>query len=464
MARRRRRRNRKHRITYANYATIKHVEKIVEGETNQSHQKEYQAAVKQVESDILARTVFVTNIRDVNDDRNLQRLRHHLEVHYGPVEECSRGHYHNPRSNFRKPKYYPPARVKFRHRRDAEALFGGKALAEYTGDPILVPCPEVGMYTRHGGSRSIRVQPTKRYPGMADATLQGGCIELQVVSLGIGHWVPASLDAYLDYCELIEKGHGLHETGSHDSFVEEELLENCDLTMELDLNNRRVQILAPQQTENCENSYTSKGSARSPIDQVSTELADFDLRLAIDHILNSDMDLLHVGSWQDVISFRFKELNGYIHFYSNKKGSSFLIFALKWPPGLFEENKVDMRKRKIGFSRITADVFGRCQAIKVELGKDSTQVLLRHQAIVRLKKSGVFSTELGNSDRVAEIEVTKLKCFEKLHKQFRLDLSCVHSRSPEAGTTFSMSYHILIAITTTLTHLMLRFSFEGVER
>lgn len=95
----------------------------------QSCKKEYSEHAKQVakrEEELLSRTIFVTNVKDLRNHRNLDLLKAFFAREYGPVERCTLER-HSGRGG--RGGGFPRARLRFRNEGDAKAIFGGRKLS-----------------------------------------------------------------------------------------------------------------------------------------------------------------------------------------------------------------------------------------------------------------------------------------------------------------------------------------------
>lgn len=400
------------------------METILEGEQHVAHQREYQGTVKNLEDDLLARTVFVANVRDVKDSDNLLKLKTFMEQKYGPVERCMKASFFGG-NNGRRGNHYPPARVRFYDRRDAERIFRGMALVDFADAPVVVPCPSVGMYRYGGGPGAIRIRPALRYPGMTDDKLKGGCIRMELARFSLGHWVPTSRDSYLEFAATRDNDDEEEEEQEedvassflagiqHDEFVEEESILS-DLSMEIDMQKRRVHIVARKQHGN--------------------SILDLFAGLALSaQDPGNDASAIQACS---IISFRFKELRDHINLYIDKDGAYYLLFALKWPPCLYNVVTIrdrEIRKRCVDFEGVSGSVFGRCLGFSAKLKCNGERYLLHHEALVRLKKSGVFSPDLDASGQARLIETVVPSNIDAEYTTLQKDLSTLHSRNQEIG-------------------------------
>jgi hypothetical protein len=175
--RRHRHRKRSAAARFAEYSSRKSMEAVLNDYEYKKEQSKYQEVVAKLEADILARTVFITNVLDLNQEQNVANLKLFLEQTYGLVEKCEKSFY-GKRGN----KRYPPARVRFKSKVSAERIFQGMLLS--AANTVTVACPSVGA------KGILRIQPSTRFSGMAEDDLKGDIIQIDVQKLSLGHWCP----------------------------------------------------------------------------------------------------------------------------------------------------------------------------------------------------------------------------------------------------------------------------------
>jgi hypothetical protein len=388
---------------FEEYSSRKNVEAALNDYAHKEEQSKYQEVLAKLEADILARTVFVTNVLDLNQTQNLVKLKTFMEEKYGPVVKCERTSSSRP--------HYPPARVRFASERAAQRVFQGAPLSN--AKPITVSCPEVGA------EGILRIQPSNRYNGIADDELNGDVIQVDVTKLSLGHWCPRHLDTFIQY----SPSHNHDHTNSQDTdeFVEELAIEPDDetrLCMSIDLKKRNVEIatIAPE-----------AGFLKSIVELL---LNPSDRpRLPI-----SDNDLATQN--QQIISFRFKELWGHMEVCSS---GNFLVFSLKWPPKLYR-TALDVygyprRNRDTKFLNAIGADFGRCLAFQVHLSQGEMDKLSVHDAVSKLCQFGVLAKDFEASGQSLVI-LHRTIVDTTLKFQWRLEhqMDCVQSSChPEIG-------------------------------
>ena len=192
-------------------------------ESHSAHAKE----VAQREQELLSRTIFVSNVKNLREGRNLVLLEQFFEKQYGPVELCMPASFSGKKGKYNK---FPQARVRFRHVHDAQRIFGGKKLSLVQRDqdpPIQIHNCAVG----HKGF--LRIQPSERYPNMDKNSLNENKVSITGENLLIGHWSPAEADEYV-YA-------GYEERGEDNLFLIEDVIQE-QVEFSIDITSRTVQV------------------------------------------------------------------------------------------------------------------------------------------------------------------------------------------------------------------------------
>jgi hypothetical protein len=140
----------------AQYAARSHeqyIAQLLADDAYKEQQKAFRANFKKQREDILSRTIYVTNVLNLKEERNLQALQSFMAARYGTVEFCNR---------VENDRQFPPARIRFRSASDASKVFGGRPLKDVQGS-VQVPCP---LGCKAG---SISVLPSRPYADMMKA-------------------------------------------------------------------------------------------------------------------------------------------------------------------------------------------------------------------------------------------------------------------------------------------------------
>ena len=166
------------------------VESLLESDSRKEKQKQWVRRVADVEKDFLSRTVYITDVVDLNGREG--ELKRVLQKQFGPIEVCiaeSRGD-DNPREK-------RSARVRFRRRQDAEKVFRGNPLLSARPLRRYLKCPSLGSFVSSKNGKQFSLRPSYRYPGMLEKVLRGGIIELPIHGLSLGHYVSPERDLCL---------------------------------------------------------------------------------------------------------------------------------------------------------------------------------------------------------------------------------------------------------------------------
>lgn len=359
------RRRRKHHNGLSLFTHARFVDDVIDQEKARSEQKEYAEKARAIEEDLLTRTIFVTNVLDLNDDRNVQALRRFMEQNYGTVVRCVKDKYNTRRPNHSQAQF-PPARVTFAAKHAAEKVFNGMALRSATPQNIF--CPAVG----HRGT--IRVTPSRRYTGMLTAALTGNCLSFQSDCITFGHWIPSFDDAYLNWENASNENEAASEKPSNDQEPEtfyKEADQSGPLEVSIDLSARKIEI--------------------SSIDCALPSPTNLNMLL-----MNILAPAVHR---KDILSVRFKELRNHFRLCEDVAHGGFcLVFATKWPPKLETKDDQDVRQRETTFCSVPCKVLGRCLGFMISIPKASLPLILNHESNERLRKFGVFPNNFSSRE------------------------------------------------------------------
>lgn len=319
-------------------------------ESHKEHQSKYLAKVAELERDILSRTIFVTQVKDLNQAQNLMRLRSFFQTTYGPVEECVKAKF--KKRGKRNTTRFPPARVRFYRKADAEKIFGGKNLLQVLQDRNIIKIVESTV----GFRGCLRVRPVEPYHGMVEHLLSDSVITMNATSFSMGHWFSEFEDTYDTYELDASSTSGLE--GSQ--FLEEAVV-NTGVRVKLDLKTRTVQLE-----------------------------------------VNADpSSLLLFGS--HIISFRFKAIQGFIDLCvdSCNPNSFSFVFRLKHPPKIHAVSdhtllfNVEGRERRIDIPGLNHVLFGTCFSYKLNLTKHEAEAVLDNENIMeKLRSFGILRSHL----------------------------------------------------------------------
>ena len=195
----------------------------------QKCKKEHSDHTKEVarrEQELLSRTIFVTNVKDLRNRGNLALLKAFFNNTYGPVEQCTLA---SSTGRGKRGDRFPKARVRFRHEGDARAIFDGRKLC-FVQSPVEIHNGSLG----HRGF--LRIQPSLPYPDM-DEVSSDDKVTVTGDILYIGHWYPLLTGDEM-FAAGRDESDGLHD---ENLFLIEDLI--CHgVELLIDINSRTVQI------------------------------------------------------------------------------------------------------------------------------------------------------------------------------------------------------------------------------
>lgn len=358
----RKKRGRRRRRSEAAQLAAKYNERRLEGEVDdalvyQTCKKEYSEHAKQVakrEEELLSRTIFVTNVKDLRSHRNLALLRDFFVREYGQVEQCILASYSGKGGRGGR---FPKARLRFRHEGDAKAIFGGRKLS-------LVESP-VHLHDSKVGHRGfLRVFPSRPYQGMDESHDENKVI-LTGDSMFVGHYCPFESD------EDIFTGQDRRD-GSRDchEFLIEDTI-HYKVKMSIDIDSRTVQIR-----------------------------------------------LLHAEDYMLSFRFKdIQGTMGCFCEGEDGGGSFAIVFHLKYPPRIYElrrELDVDgveqeIATRYLEMGGVSSNAFGTCYGYMLRVSRSNLQSLFADQTKLRkLKRFGLINHNLyspGDSPHISTLSV-----------------------------------------------------------
>jgi hypothetical protein len=341
-----RRRRRRQTSRFAVFSHGRFVDGIINDEKARADQKQYLHKAREIEEELLGRTIFVTNVLNLTEPDNLEKLRLFMESNFGKVERCVRDKF----------RTFPPARITFATKQAAERVFGGRALRE-SGSQRLT-CSTVG----HRGW--IHVMPSRRYDGMLESALTGNCVSFESDCLSFGHWIPSFDDLLTSFHKAADEDWvSRFPADGQETFVEE-----CNhpgpFAVRIDLYKRLIEIFASRLIED-------------------------------DPPQGVWMPFFGLSATTKVLTVRFKELRNHASLcLDDQSGKYFLVFSTKWPPRLELESLGGKRTRQTCFGAVPEPVVGRCLGIKMSVSRSSISVILNHQSCDKLRNFGVLSASL----------------------------------------------------------------------
>jgi hypothetical protein len=351
-----RRRCRRQTSRFAVFSHSRFVDGIINDEKARADQKQYLHKAREIEEELLGRTIFVTNVLNLNKPENLEMLRRFMESTFGKVERCVRDKFRTNRSRNSRRASFPPARITFATKQAAERVFGGRALRE--SGPQRLTCSTVG----HRGS--IHVMPSRRYDGMLESALTGNSVSFESDGLSFGHWIPSFDDLFTSFHKASDEDWvSRFPADGQETFIEESSHPG-PFAVRIDLYKRLIEITSSRLVED------------DPLQAVW-------------------MSLLGLDETTEVLTVRFKELRNHVSVcLDDQSGKYFLVFSTKWPPRLELESLEGKRARQTCFGAFPEPVVGRCLGIKVSVSRSSISLILNHQSCDKLRNFGVLSASL----------------------------------------------------------------------
>jgi hypothetical protein len=371
MARRRGRRRRKNNVTlqFKDYSIQRTVQEIENDQGCKKKQKEFLEKVAENEVEILTRTIFVSHVKDLKQPRHLQLLKAFFEITYGPVEECVPTTF----SNRKRKDMFPPARVRFTRKSDAEKIFGMDLSSAARGKSIEIR-PGGRFDVAHRGL--LRIRPSQKYPNMVEHLLDHTKIEFTSSNLALGHWCPDDEHRFGDF-ETKE------ETIGSEWLEEENTRLACSVAIDLTARAIEIQILNSNHSRNI--------------------FAMLGVQFDVDEILRETY----------TISFRFKDLVQSMELCRepNRSEEYSFVFTLKYPPKLFRSRTIPdtPRERNTIIAGISNACFGRCLGFKLSLSLSIVDRLLLNEGALRklqnfgVMKDGVHVKELAKIVSVFDV-------------------------------------------------------------
>lgn len=310
----------------------------------QECKQKYQEYAKEVhtrEQELLSRTLYVSNVKNLHEGRNLELLRLFFQQTYGPVEFCGLAtHFGKTASTSRRDRF-PKARVRFKHAASAEIIFDGKKLAHVQRD--LDPCKIISNGSV-GHKGVLRVQPSTRYPGM-DVLAVDNSIRFSGHRLLIGHWSPPET--------FLVAGADLERTHHHGEnlFLFEDIL-NSRVECSINVMSRAVEVRLKREDA--------------------------------------------------MLSFGFKNLQDAMRVFRDEDSDYCLVFRLKYPPRLYQisrrldryefEEEIKERCHEIG--GILNEAFASCFAYMIQLSRlDAASLFEDRRKSQKLIQFGVLTRE-----------------------------------------------------------------------
>lgn len=365
MARQRRRRHRNRSTAARLDRHYRHrsriTEEVMRGEQFRESQSEFMKAFRHKLKEAAETTVFITNVRDLNNLANISDLRTFLAHTYGPILSCE--------PHRRNKQRYPSAVVRFKYGADAARMFGVESLLDTDNQSIHLPC-SVG----HRGSISAR---RHRYvDAIARKEMTSPVIEFSASRLSLGHWYSH---------EEVYDGNAV------DSGVWLEVETACKVSPQQSDNDTEQSSVFPKFFAQTFLAESSSSASKTKKEVVSPAIQ-------IDLVKRQVRILSYSTILPEIMIFRFKQLKSPMRLCKDKSGSRSITFSLKYPPTLEREEIVlpyfDTRTvRQVSWAAIEAETFGNCLGYKISLEEISIQALQQHVRYADLRSFGVLDLD-----------------------------------------------------------------------
>lgn len=361
MGRKKRKRNKKRMAhQFHEHAARMALDRQLVSEEHRSHQSNHVKRIRELEKEILSKTIFVTHVQDLNKDHNLHLLQAFFEQQYGPVSKCQRVSTQKRKSG----RHFPGARVSFQFSRDAERIFGRSRLSDVR-EPALLPCAL-------GYKGPIRVQPSHSYAGMTMSKMDDSAVEFNTLGLGIGHWF--GLES-----EMLPPVDG--EDLSPDEFMEAHHIYQ-HFEVRINLSERTVEIRSEARNHDEMFGLFSLGRTRT-----------------------------------DILSFRFKHIQYPARIYAcqgSRNEAYSIVLPMRCSPKLevefetvdcsLEVTRSIVRKRSVHFCGLSASCFGDGFDLKLEINREMMDRLwMKSTSIEKLVRFGVFQDGIDSFENVQPV-------------------------------------------------------------
>ena len=331
-------------------------------------QSEFHKMIAAKEKDILSRSVFVTFVKDLNDDNNLKALERFFHNNYGMVKKCVRTEYAGKRRKQKASnqyKQYPPALVVFFKEFDAEKLFDGRNLLSVGQKSKEIYCP-VGY--KNG---KILVRPCMPSNDLLLEVTRGSCIKFPVESLVLGHWCPTE--------------------------AEMDTVDNANSELDVWL-----------------------GVACGVSPAVAIDMRERCIELTNKHLQQTDR-----------IMFKFKELSAPMKLCREDSSRLSIIFSLKQPPRVHRDNTTlegfgSDYQRTLSWQNISGEVLGLCLGYKLLVSEKQIEDILLHEKYNQLRECGVLGPGFDEGALQNPTEIVSEYIGNEYDKKFGEDLQAMH--------------------------------------
>jgi RNA recognition motif-containing protein len=166
---------------FAHASQQRHTENIISDEQYKHEQSAHRKVLAEKEKEVLSTTIFVTNVKDLNNRVNVEALNRFF-ARYGPIAACKATCFRT-RSGSKKYCRFPPGQVRFVRKQDAEKIFGGEELLKVR-KTVQLDCLFAAKYGK------INVKPSMLHDEMIEEELRGAVVTVRADKLTLGHWCP----------------------------------------------------------------------------------------------------------------------------------------------------------------------------------------------------------------------------------------------------------------------------------
>lgn len=367
----------------------------LEEETIRGRIKEDIKEMDETERDFLRRTVLVTDIKGMTDHRKIRELRSFLNRKFGRVEFCQVTSLNEEETNTLHPSLNPPVRVQFTNARDAEKIFGGKSLLGLLDRRRFKH--RLGLRRGNGGS-SFCLQPSYRYPGMLEGSLERKIVTVKAKKMSLGHWLPHERDSYANI------------------FSDDPVIERSNLWLE---------------------EFATDVHPQFTIDIFSQNI---ELKFPRNHEEDGTFRFKHIT---DFVNFPFKRIiQGMELCQIQGTGEYAIAMSLKYPPRLVTQKDpwsgngymfyTEEKQRAVRFDTVPSDHFGKSTGILLYFDDGVlTDHLFGCDALQSVKNCGLIRQDVVSLDQAVSVIARKSSISTKEEVEEKVEL--VHNRYPKLG-------------------------------
>jgi hypothetical protein len=346
----------------------------------EAHIQYLKRMVKDEES-ILERTVFVDNVHDLRNPRNLQQLRVFFQ-RYGVIEECFLARYVGRKDVAR--IMNPSARVRFQNKESAKQAVDQRRL-----DYPQADCAD--------GSGKITVSKSLKY----DLKLEAVEIELKADKISIGHYIPnEDFSPHLPW--RVNRDNAAQEEWLEEEYVKE------TIRIKINMMKRIIELESPRYSRNGEFDFS--------------DASDYAI-IRFKSVLGP-MDICRCnGSLKYSLILALK--------YPPKLQSDAPSVGLGYA---FAEQDLE-RERTLAFGQLNAESLEHCFAIKLDLLDGQVEQLLCSRGIATLRTLGMIRSDFKSVHQARTIAGKQLRQSDPIGLKFvKEQLEELHDWNATIGT------------------------------